>query len=123
MSSKVESYNNRKNPMAEWIRQFKALTENEEGEHLLRDLINNFITVVDPAMQGEITPEQMSLLNEDAQIFLEQNAEILNDKGNYDFYKYLSLIKDTSSSLTQESIDFINTSYLFKEIPANIDEA
>lgn len=32
-------------------------------------------------------------------------------------------MKDTSSSFTPESIEFINNSYLFKELPKDIFEA
>lgn len=65
----------------------------------------------------------MSLLDDDGQAFLEANAEIINEKGNFDFFKYLNLMKDTSSSFTPESIEFINNSYLFKELPKDIFEA
>jgi hypothetical protein len=50
MASRVDIYNIKKNPMTEWIRQFRNQTEELGDEVLIRDLIDSYVNNADPAM-------------------------------------------------------------------------
>lgn len=74
-------------------------------------------------MQGIIGQDVVEQLDDDAKSLLSGYDEIKNDRGEYDFFKYLNVLVGIADSFTPESIEFIGNSYLFKAIPVDYNQA
>jgi hypothetical protein len=112
----------RKNPMAEWIRQFKLETEDME-EFLLKDIILNYVGQADPAFRGVITHDEVMSLDESIRDTLIHYEDVKNSKGEYDFFCYLNVLIQLSPEFGDDCADFVEQSFLFRSLPKDFYEA
>lgn len=112
----------RKNPMAEWIRQFKLETDDME-EFLLKDIILNYVGQADPAFRGVITHDEVMSLDESIRDTLIHYEDVKNAKGEYDFFCYLNVLIQLSPEFGDDCADFVEQSFLFKRLPKDFYEA
>ncbi|CAG9327548.1 unnamed protein product [Blepharisma stoltei] len=111
-----------KNPVKEWIRQFKKETENFEGFYLC-EIIDDFINKADPAMKGIIHQNDLIRLDSSIVDTLECYEENKNSKGEYDFFRYLNVFKNFSSQFPEDIQDYIGSSQLWHHLRNDYYEA
>jgi hypothetical protein len=117
MDSNLEKPMGRRNPMKEWLGQFReifaSLNSEEEGD-LLFGLIDGYISELDPTYKGVVQCE----VQENDESFDPNDWK--NSRGEIDFFVFLnSSIKKHKDDINQD----ILTHPFMSWIPADVDEA
>jgi len=112
----------KKNPMEEWLRRFNSQTENMEMD-VLKDIIKDYVEKADPAMKGVLAERDVANLDQSTIGTLSQYEENKNSKGEYDFFRYLNVLRDLIGDFPLEVQEYVLNSNLWKEIPTDYYEA
>ncbi|CAG9334942.1 unnamed protein product [Blepharisma stoltei] len=122
IGKKVESKNLAKNPVHEWLNQFRHETEGFEN-FTLRNLINEYIEKVDPSMKGVLTQDDLEHIEQPILETLQSHEENKNYKGQYDFFKFLGTLKDLSNEFPENVQNYLSSSVLWKYLPYDFYDA
>lgn len=111
-----------KNPMVEWIRQFRLETESIE-DFMLRDVIYEFIEKADPAMKGVLTADDIMFIDENIASTIQSFQENKNYKDEFDFFRYLRVLRSLAGDFPLVVQEYIESSKLWQTIPEDYYEA
>ena len=84
-------------------------------------MVSEYVEKVDPAMKGVLNEIDIGYIDKESATTLKQFEDNKNSKGQYDFFKYLSGLKKLD--LPYDVQDYIDTSFLWQNIPEDFYEA
>ncbi|CAG9317539.1 unnamed protein product [Blepharisma stoltei] len=105
-----------KNPMVEWLRQFKFEIEHYE-DFVIKDVINEFVEKADPAMKGVLTHNDLVYVDEVIASTLQSFEENKNYKGEFDFFRYLRVLRSLAGDFPLDVQEYIENSKLWQTLP------
>lgn len=111
-----------KNPMVEWIRQFKQEIEVHE-DFVIKDVINEFVEKADPAMKGILTHNDLAYIDESIVATLQAFDDNKNYKGEFDFFRYLRVLRNLAGDFPLQVQEYIETSKLWQTLPEDFYSA